>query len=137
MNLQLKFLHISAQVFIYMNIIFVVLCPTLMVSNGKVSYKRKLIASTRGFWLDIFGYPVGTVASFSCNSGYSLSASYMRTCGSSGSWTSQSPICNKGNENKYFRKATKITKVLYMSHFAYACKMRYPLNLVLENIEYL
>ena len=24
-----------------------------------------------------------------------------------------------------------------MSHFAYACKMRYPLNLVLENIEYL
>ena len=26
---------------------------------------------------------------------------------------------------------------VYMSHFAYACKMRYPLNLVLENIEYL
>ena len=25
----------------------------------------------------------------------------------------------------------------YMSHFAYACKMRYPLNLVLENSEYL
>ena len=25
---------------------------------------------------------------------------------------------------------------IYMSHFAYACKMRYPLNLVLENIEY-
>ena len=24
-----------------------------------------------------------------------------------------------------------------MSYFAYACKMRYPLNLVLENIEYL
>ena len=26
---------------------------------------------------------------------------------------------------------------IYMSHFAYACKMRYPLNLVLENSEYL
>ena len=26
---------------------------------------------------------------------------------------------------------------MYMSHFAYACKMRYPLNLVLENSEYL
>ena len=25
----------------------------------------------------------------------------------------------------------------HMSHFAYTCKMRYPLNLVLENIEYL
>ena len=24
-----------------------------------------------------------------------------------------------------------------MSHFSYACKMRYPLNLVLENWEYL
>ena len=26
---------------------------------------------------------------------------------------------------------------LHMSHFAYACKMRYPLNLVLESWEYL
>ena len=26
---------------------------------------------------------------------------------------------------------------IYMSHFAYAWKMRYPLNLVLENSEYL
>ena len=26
---------------------------------------------------------------------------------------------------------------IYMSHFAYACKMRYPLNLVLEKSEYL
>ena len=25
----------------------------------------------------------------------------------------------------------------HMSHFAYACKMRYPLNLVLESWEYL
>ena len=27
--------------------------------------------------------------------------------------------------------------IVHMSPFAYACKMRYPLNLVLENIEYL
>ena len=26
---------------------------------------------------------------------------------------------------------------IYMSHFSYACKMWYPLNLVLENSEYL
>ena len=26
---------------------------------------------------------------------------------------------------------------IYMSHFAYACKMRYPLNIVLESWEYL
>ena len=29
------------------------------------------------------------------------------------------------------------TTHLYLSHFAYTCKMRYPLNLVLENSEYL
>ena len=31
----------------------------------------------------------------------------------------------------------KTTIKLHMSHFAYACKMRCPLNLVLENSEYL
>ena len=31
----------------------------------------------------------------------------------------------------------KIIVILHMSHFAYACKMRYPLNLVLEKSEYL
>ena len=43
-----------------------------------------------------------------------------------------------------FHKCTKLailallpTLYSHMSHFAYACKMRYPLNLVLENIEYL
>ena len=33
--------------------------------------------------------------------------------------------------------SVKNSKEKYMSHFAYACKMRYPLNLVLENSEYL
>ena len=33
--------------------------------------------------------------------------------------------------------ASLLTNVLHMSHFAYACKMRYPLNLVLESWEYL
>ena len=27
--------------------------------------------------------------------------------------------------------------VMHMSHFSYACKMWYPLNLVLESLEYL
>ena len=31
----------------------------------------------------------------------------------------------------------KIYWFSYMSHLSYACKMRYPLNLVLENWEYL
>ena len=32
---------------------------------------------------------------------------------------------------------TKTWVYIHMSHFAYACKMRYPLNLVLESWEYL
>ena len=28
-------------------------------------------------------------------------------------------------------------KEIYMSHFSYVCKMRYPLNLVLESWQYL
>ena len=32
---------------------------------------------------------------------------------------------------------SEASPILYMSHFAYACKMRYPLNLVLESWEYL
>ena len=31
----------------------------------------------------------------------------------------------------------EINKVMDISHFSYSCKMRYPLNLVLENCEYL
>ena len=31
----------------------------------------------------------------------------------------------------------QILIALHMSHFAYACKMRYPLNLVLESCKYL
>ena len=37
----------------------------------------------------------------------------------------------------FVNRTTKTRCVLYMSHFSYSCKMRYPLNLVLENWEYL
>ena len=41
--------------------------------------------------------------------------------------------------SQYKHKTTPILihVQIYMSHFAYACKMRYPLNLVFENWEYL
>ena len=38
---------------------------------------------------------------------------------------------------KSYFSHTISNKVLHMSHFSYACKMRCPLNLVLENCEYL
>ena len=34
-------------------------------------------------------------------------------------------------------RCVQLTIKIHVSHFAYACKMRYPLNLVLENSEYL
>ena len=37
----------------------------------------------------------------------------------------------------FVHDVSEIYIYIYMSHFAYACKMWYPLNLVLENIEYL
>ena len=37
----------------------------------------------------------------------------------------------------FCRQSIKYFTKIYMSHFAYACKMRYPLNLVLESWEYL
>ena len=37
----------------------------------------------------------------------------------------------------YILKESCKIEIIYMSHFSYVCKMRYPLNLVLENSEYL
>ena len=47
------------------------------------------------------------------------------------SWLCASNVCTP------FRQPYAFYAKIYMSHFAYACKMRYPLNLVLESWEYL
>ena len=63
----------------------------------------------------------------------------MSTRGVSAQGGSTPPPVNRMCKNITFlqlRLRTVITKY-YMSHFAYACKMRYPLNLVLEKSEYL
>ena len=52
----------------------------------------------------------------------------------------ESVTCNQGSmqdDEIHTSFETHEKSKIYMSHFAYACKMRYPLNLVLENIEYL
>ena len=46
-------------------------------------------------------------------------------------------LCTKYTNWKQPIKVVPGISVFNMSHFAYACKMRYPLNLVLENSEYL
>ena len=48
--------------------------------------------------LGVDGVPTdGDTCSFTCNTGYELSGSAMRTCGSDGSWNGTDAVCNRGN----------------------------------------
>ena len=44
------------------------------------------------------GYPVDTMATLTCNYGYSLSGSASRICETSGDWEQPTPNCNLGNK---------------------------------------
>ena len=59
----------------------VVLCPSLSLDNGTVTYNDNTLG-------------LNTVATYSCNTGYTLtSGSNARTCGSDGVWSGSAPIC--------------------------------------------
>ena len=65
-------------------------CPDLTVSaNGMISYNMGT-ASLR---------PVGTVATYTCDTGYTLNGGSTRTCGSDGVWSDSDPTCG-GNVYK-------------------------------------
>ena len=68
-------------------ITFVVTCTSLTLTNGAVSYNSHPASVAR--------YPVDTVATFSCNHGYSLSGSTSGTCQTSGNWNQATPTCNQ------------------------------------------
>ena len=76
------------------NILNVVTCAVLSLEDGQIDYTEA--AEING------EYPVGTVASFSCNSGLSLSGSESSICQMSGNWKQQSQICNAG-KMKYYK----------------------------------
>ena len=40
------------------------------------------------------GTTIGSTASYSCDTGYKLSDSSLRTCGADGEWTMSEPVCN-------------------------------------------
>ena len=63
-----------------------VTCSSLSLGNGAVTYNLAAVAG---------GYPVYTVASFTCNSGYSRSGASSSTCQTSGQWSMNKPICNQ------------------------------------------
>ena len=77
-------------------IIVNVVCGSLSVANGQFEYNELPLSSG--------GYPVGTVADWTCNYGYYKFNLYTTTCHSSGSWTHQinnlnSPYCARCIKN--------------------------------------
>ena len=64
-------------------------CPSLNVTHGHVWYNRPGINH---------GYPVNTITSFACDTGYEVVGSDSFTCLPSGMWT-KLPMCG-GNKVK-------------------------------------
>ena len=62
-----------------------------MLENGQIIYNNS--QATNG------GYSVSTVASFSCNIGFSQSGPSSSTCQTSGNWNQQTPTCIESNKN--------------------------------------
>ncbi len=56
-------------------------CSDLSLTNGVINYN---MGSPR---------PVNTVATYTCNNGYTLRGDTTRTCGSDGQWSGNDPTC--------------------------------------------
>ena len=77
-----------------LTVLIVVICSPLNVpANGEINYNKAPVADG--------GYPLDTVASFSCDYGYSRSGSSSRTCETSGNWNHQNPTCNQSKLYEY------------------------------------
>ena len=64
------------------------------LENGQTTYNDSMVQNN--------GYPLNTVASFTCNPGYNLNGSDSSTCQDSLNWDQQIPACDQGkNVHKY------------------------------------
>ena len=82
----------------YEYILTVVTCETLSLKNGEVSYNASqgsYIYEHQQF------YYVYTMASFTCDDGYTLSGSESSICQVSKTWSEQTPQCIPGNCTVY------------------------------------
>ena len=59
-----------------------VVCPSLSLTNGMISYSDPTLG-------------VGSVATHSCDTGYTLNGHMTRTCQSGGTWTDSDPTCGQ------------------------------------------
>ena len=67
----------------------------LSLANGQICYTESALLSGR--------YPLDTVASFTCNYGYSKSEVQLQTCQANETLDKQTPTCTQSKEfNSYF-----------------------------------
>ncbi len=65
----------------------IVTCSDLpLLTNGDIDYGGAGSTDIR---------PVGTVATYTCNPGYTLNGVTTRTCGSGGVWSGSAPVCQR------------------------------------------
>ena len=74
--------------------IFLDTCAMQSLENGEVTYNREQVLNLNG------RYPIGTVAMYTCKSGYSLSGLDSNTCQNSGNWQKAPPTCNEEGNKK-------------------------------------
>ncbi len=67
-----------------MHVLSTAVCGALTLTNGAVTYSSLAIPRQEN-----------TVASFSCNTGYTLSSTATRTCQSDRQWSGSTPVCNR------------------------------------------
>ena len=77
--------HRVAPPYFLCTISAIICLPLGAITNGQVTYST-------------FPHNFGTVATFTCNTGFSLSGDSTRTCGGDGSsqngvWSGSSPVC--------------------------------------------
>ena len=75
----------------------VVTCSSLSLTNGQITYDT---SPTNG------GYTVDTIASLTCDLGYTLSGSSSITCQPSGNWNQPVAICGESNRMICLKKNT-------------------------------
>ena len=59
-------------------------CPYLRLENSRVRFNRNAVNGRR---------PIGTVATFPCNTGYTRVGTSSNTCQNSGKWQRYIPTC--------------------------------------------
>ena len=66
------------------------------MANGQVNYNQQQVINLMNE-----RYHIDTVATYTCNDGYSLSGSESNTCQASGNWEHDLPTCESNKETKY------------------------------------